>query len=552
MAAALLAPLVFPVLEGAQPVRARKAMVVSREANATDAGVAVLRAGGNAIDAAVAVGFALAVTHPSAGNVGGGGFMLIRMADGRSTFIDFRERAPLAATRDMYLDKDGNPTNDSVLGWRAAGVPGTPRGLEYAHRKYGRAKWAEVVKPSVRLARKGFPVSYGLARSLRHAKNLAEFGESRRVFQRDGKFYEAGETLRQPELARVLEGIQKRGAKDFYEGRTARLLAAEMAKNGGLITLEDLQQYEAAERKPLEGDFRGHRILTAPPPSSGGIGILQMLAVLEQTGYEKEGPGGAKAIHYTAEAMRRYYADRAEHLGDPDFWKVPVAGLLHPDYVARRRASIDPERATNSDAVKAGVPVGEEREETTHYSIVDGEGNCVAVTYTLNGGYGSGVTVPGLGILLNNEMDDFSVKPGHPNMFGALGGEANAIVPKKRPLSSMSPSIVLKEGKPVLVVGTPGGTKILTSVMQVIQNVIDFKMNVQDAVNFPRFHHQWRPDKLQMEPFFSPDTRKLLEQRGHAIETLRNICEMSVIQFEESGWLAGAADPRVEGKAAGF
>ncbi len=548
----LLATLALPGLDGAQPVRARKAMVVSREANATDAGVAVLRAGGNAIDAAAAVGLALAVTHPSAGNLGGGGFMLVRFADGRSTFIDFRERAPLASTRDMYLDKEGKPTNDSVRGWRAVGVPGTPRGLEYAQKKYGKAKWADVVAPAVKLARDGFTVSYGLARSLQGAKNLAMFDESRRIFQKNGAYHEAGSLLVQPELAKVLERMQRLGAKDFYEGQTAKLFAAEMAKNGGLITLEDLKQYEAAERKPIEGDYKGYRIITAPPPSSGGIGILQMLAVLEKTGYEKQGAGAASAIHYTAEAMRRYYADRAEHLGDPDFWPVPVSKLLSPAYVGKLRKSIDPERATPSDAVKAGDLKTMESEETTHYSIVDAEGNCVAVTYTLNGGYGSGVTVPGLGILLNNEMDDFSVKPGHPNMFGAIGGEANAIVPKKRPLSSMSPSIVLKDGKPVLVVGTPGGTKILTSVMQVIQNVIDFKMNVQDAVNFPRFHHQWRPDKLQLEPQFSPDTVELLKKRGHSIEIVRGICEMSVIQFEENGWLAGAADPRVEGKAAGY
>ncbi|MBI2689393.1 MAG: gamma-glutamyltransferase [Acidobacteria bacterium] len=552
IACLLLAILVFPGVEAAQPVRARKAMVVSRETNATDAGVAILRAGGNAIDAAAAVGFALAVTHPSAGNLGGGGFMLIRFADGRATFIDFRERAPLHATRDMYLDKDGKPTRDSVLGWRAAGVPGTARGLEFAQRKYGKAKWADVVAPSVKLAREGFAISYGLANGLKTAKNLAQFPESKRIFQKSGSYHAAGDKLVQPELAGVLERIQRLGARDFYEGETAKILAAEMAKNGGLITLDDLKQYEAAERKPLEGNYRGFKIITAPPPSSGGIGILQMLAVLEKTGYEKEGAGSAQAIHYTAEAMRRYYADRAEHLGDPDFWPVPVSKLLSPAYVNKLRASINPDKATNSDDIKAGDLKTMESTETTHYSIVDAEGNCVAVTYTLNGGYGSGVAVPGLGFLLNNEMDDFSVKPGHANMYGAIGGEANAILPKKRPLSSMSPSIVLKDGKPFLVVGTPGGTRILTSVMQVIQNVVDFKMNAQDAVNFPRFHHQSRPDKLQMEPLFSPDTRKLLEQRGHTIEIVRTICEIAAIQFEDNGWLAGAADPRVEGKAAGY
>lgn len=527
-------------------------MVVSREANATDAGVAVLKAGGNAIDAAAAVGLALAVTHPSAGNLGGGGFMLIRFADGRTTFLDFRERAPLTSTRDMYLDKDGNPTRDSVLGWRAAGVPGTPRGLEVAQLRWGKAKWADVVAPSVKLAREGFIVTYGLAQSLKNSRNLAQFPESERIFLKNGKFFEPGEKLVQPELAAVLERIQKFGAKDFYEGETARILVREMEKNGGHISAEDFRQYQPAERKPLEGAYKGYTIFTAPPPSSGGIGILQMLGVLEKTGYGKSGAGSAAAIHYTAEAMRRYYADRAEHLGDPDFWSVPVSKLLSPRYLDKLRASINPDKATNSDLIKAGDIKTMESEETTHYSIVDAEGNAVAVTYTLNGGYGSGVTVPGLGLLLNNEMDDFSVKPGHPNMFGALGGEANAIQPRKRPLSSMSPTIVLKDGKLFLVVGTPGGTRILTSVMQVIQNVLDFKMGIQDAVNFPRFHHQWRPDKLQLEPNFSPDTRALLEQRGHTLEMVRNICEIAAIQIEEGGWLAGAADPRVEGKAAGY
>jgi gamma-glutamyltranspeptidase/glutathione hydrolase len=527
-------------------------MVVSREAHATDAGVSILRAGGNAVDAAIAVGLALAVTHPSAGNIGGGGFMLVRLADGRSTFIDFRESAPEKSTRDMYLDKDGKPTRDSVLGWRAAGIPGTVRGFELAHQKYGKAKWASLVAPAVKLAKQGFPVSYGLANGLKNSKNLAQFAESKRIFQRDGNFYEPGDRLVQPELGAVLERIQKVGPSDFYEGQTARKMVAAVEKMGGLFTLNDMKSYKAVERAPLSGQYRGYEILTAPPPSSGGIGILQMLGVLEKTKYAEAGAGSAQAIHYTAEAMRRYYADRSEHLGDPDFFKVPTKKLLDPRYLTKLRESIDPNAATNSDEIKPGNLAPYESTETTHYSIVDAEGNAVAVTYTLNGGYGSGATVPGLGILLNNEMDDFSVKPGAPNMYGAIGGEANAIQPGKRPLSSMSPSIVLKDGKLALVVGTPGGTRILTSVMQVIQNVIDFQMSIQNAVNFPRFHHQWRPDKLYLEPGFSPDTRHLLEQKGHKIETAANICEISAIQVEANGWLAGAADPRVEGKAAGY
>lgn len=527
-------------------------MVVSREAHATDAGVSILKAGGNAVDAAIAVGLALAVTHPSAGNIGGGGFMLVRFADGRTTFIDFRERAPEKATRDMYLDAEGKPTRDSLVGWRAAGIPGTVRGFEMAHKKYGKAKWADLVAPAVKLAKQGFPVSYGLANGLKSAKNLPQFAESKRIFQRDGNFYEPGDRLVQPELGAVLERIQKVGPRDFYEGQTAQKMVAAMEKMGGLFTLNDLKSYRAVERAPLSGMYRGYEIITAPPPSSGGIGILQMLGVLEKTNYAASGAGSAQAIHYTAEAMRRYYADRSEYLGDPDFFTVPTKKLLDPRYLTKLRESIDPNAATNSDRIRPGDLTGYESTETTHYSIVDEAGNAVAVTYTLNGGYGSGATVPGLGILLNNEMDDFSVKPGAPNMYGAIGGEANAIQPGKRPLSSMSPSIVLKDGKLALVVGTPGGTRILTSVMQVIQNVIDFQMTIQNAVNFPRFHHQWRPDKLYLEPGFSPDTRRLLEQKGHTLETAANICEISAIQVEATGWLAGAADPRVEGKAAGY
>ncbi len=546
-AAVLLLP-VYP----AQPVRAKKAMVVSREAHATDAGVAVLKAGGNAVDAAVAVGFALAVTHPSAGNLGGGGFMLVRFADGRKTFVDFREMAPAKAGRDMYLDASGNPTKDSMIGWRASGVPGTVRGFELAHKKYGKLGWAKLVAPSVDLAKKGFPLSYGTARSLKGAKNLAASEESKRIFLKNGDYFEPGDVLKQPELGAVLERIAKNGPDDFYQGETAKRLAKEMADHGGTITLEDLKNYKAVERAPLEGKYRGYDIVTAPPPSSGGIGILQMLAVLEKTKFAETGAGSAQSVHYMAEAMRRFYADRAEFFGDPDFYKVPVKQLTEKKYTDKLRASIDPSRATPSDEVKHGEIDVKESTETTHYSIVDAEGNAVAVTYTLNGGYGSGVTVPGLGFLMNNEMDDFSVKPGAPNMYGAIGGEANAIVAGKRPLSSMTPTIILRDGKPVLVVGTPGGTRIITSVFEVIVNVLDFHMNVQDAVNAPRFHHQWKPDRLQMEPGFSPDTRALLAQRGHTIETVAGICEIAAIEFERGGWLAGAADPRIDGKAAGY
>ena len=536
----------------AQPVRAKHAMVVTRERHATQAGVEVLRAGGNAIDAAVAVGFALAVTHPSAGNIGGGGFMLVRLADGRTTFIDFRERAPEAASRNMYLDAAGKATEESTIGYRASGVPGTVRGLEFASQKYGKKPWADVLRPAIELASKGFPVSYGTAQSLRSsARGLGRYAESKRIFLRDGKYYEPGESLVQPELARTLERIARLGAKDFYEGETARLLAKDMAEHGGLITAADLKSYAVKERQPLTGSYRGYSVVTAPLPSSGGVGILQMLGVLEGTGYEKAGAGSATAVHYMTEAMRRYFADRAEHLGDGDFVKVPLSGLLDPNYILKLRKSIDAERATPSSQVHAGVFTGRESAETTHYTIADGEGNIAAVTYTLNGGYGSKVTAAGLGFLLNNEMDDFAAKPGEANMYGLIQGEANAIQPGKTPLSAMSPTIVLRDGKPYLALGSPGGPTIINTVLEVMVNVLDFGMNVQDAVNWPRFHHQWMPDELRVEPGYSPDTIALLEKRGYTVKLVGAQGEVAAIGFN-NGWLEGAPDPRTEATAEGY
>jgi gamma-glutamyltranspeptidase/glutathione hydrolase len=537
-----------------QPVRARHGMVATREAHATDIGVAVLESGGNAIDAAVAVGFALAVTHPAAGNIGGGGFLLARFADGRTVFLDFRERAPGKASRDMYIGPDGNVTSDSVLGYRASGVPGTVRGLEMAHQKYGRKKWAELVDPAVRLAADGFPVSYGMARSLRSpdaSARLGGFPESKRIFLNGGKFFDAGDRLVQPELARVLSRIRDRGAQDFYEGETAQLLAADMREHGGLITLDDLRNYKAIERQPLTGSYRGYSIVTVPPPSSGGVGILQMLGVLEGSGYEKAGFGSAATVHYMAEAMRRYFADRSEYMGDPDFYKVPVAGLLSPRYIAELRSSIDREHATASASLGPGKPGAYESSETTHYSIVDAEGNAVAVTYTLNNGYGSAVTATKLGFLLNNEMDDFAAKPGTPNLFGLVQGEANAVQPRKTPLSSMTPTIVLRDGKLYLVEGSPGGPTIINTVLEVLVNVIDFGMNVADAVDAPRLHHQWKPDVLRLERGFSPDTVALLKARGHTIEFEGGQGEVAAIVAHE-GWLEGSADPRTEGTAKGY
>jgi gamma-glutamyltranspeptidase/glutathione hydrolase len=534
-----------------QPVRARQAMVVSREDHATQAGLRILQQGGNAIDAAVAVGFALAVTYPSAGNLGGGGFMLIRFADGRSTFLDFRERAPEAASRDMYLDAAGKPTEDSRTGYRASGVPGTVRGLEYAHRKYGRKGWAGLVQPAVELARQGFPVSWGLSQSLR-AKKLAQFAASRRIFQGDGRYFEMGEKLVQPELGATLARIARHGAKDFYEGETARRLAEDMASNGGLITLADLRQYQAVERTPLRGSHRGYELLTAPPPSSGGVGVLHMLQVLDGTVYEKSGAGSAAATHYVAEAMKRFFADRARYFGDPDFVKVPVPTLVSRRYAEARRGSIRPDRATPSAEISAGPAPADETSETTHYSVVDAEGTAVAVTYTLNGSYGSGVTASGLGFLLNNEMDDFTAKPGVPNEYGLLQGEANAIQPRKRPLSSMTPTIVTREGQLYLVLGSPGGPTIINTVLLVLLNILDFGMDVQQAVDWPRFHHQWMPDELRLERSgFSPDTVELLRARGHQIQVTERQGDVAAIQVRD-GWLLGAADPRGEGTARGY
>jgi gamma-glutamyltranspeptidase/glutathione hydrolase len=542
---AVLCGLLCVPLRAREPVRARRAMVVAQEPLAVDVGLRVLQRGGNAVDAAVAVGFALAVTHPQAGNLGGGGFMLIRFADGRATFLDFRERAPLAATRDMYA----SDPRGSVEGWRSAGVPGTVRGFEYAQRKYGRLRWADVVMPAVRLAREGFEISYGLAESLRGSPKLPLSAESRRIFL--GR--SAGDRLRQPELARTLARIARQGASDFYEGETARRLASAMARNGGLITLEDLKAYAVVEREPLRGRYRGFEIWTAPPPSSGGIGLLQMLGMLEDSGYERSGAGAAATIHWLAEAMRRFYADRSQYLGDPDFGAVPVRELLDGAYLRARRASIDLERATPSAAIRPGLPAAERGGETTHYNVVDVAGNAVAVTYTLNDRYGSGITVPGLGFLLNDEMDDFTARPGEPNAFGLIQGEVNAIAPGKRPLSSMTPTIVARDGEFFLALGGPGGARIISAVLQVFLNVVDFAMNVQEAVDAPRVHHQWQPDRLFLEPGISPDTEAILRRMGHSVDHAPGWVPAQVNAIMRvDGWLAGASDGRAGGKAEGY
>ena len=546
------ASLVAVSLFARQPEHAKHAMVVTQEPLAADVGLRVLQSGGNAIDAAVAIGFALAVTYPFAGNLGGGGFMLIRLADGRSTFIDFREKAPLAATRNMYLDSKGNVSEDSLVGWRAAGVPGTVRGLELAHEKYGRKAWAELLNPAIGLASEGYPVSYSMDASLKNSAGLlSRFPESKRILL--GVHY--GDRLIQPELAATLKRIRDRGASDFYDGETAQKLATAMSANGGLITLEDLKKYQAEESEPLRGHYRGYEIITSPPPSAGGIGLLQMLGMLEGSGYEKSGAGSAASIHYVAEVMRRFYADRSEYFGDPDFYKVPVTKLTDPKYIASRRATIDPLHATPSDRIRPGNLNVREGTETTHFNVVDSEGNAVAVTYTLNNGYGSGATVPGLGFLLNDEMDDFAAKPGTENLFHLIQGEANAIQPGKRPVSSMAPTIVLRDGKLFLMLGAPGGSRIINGVLQVLLNVVDFHMNGQDAVDWPRFHHQWMPDVLYVEQGISPDTVNILRAMGHKVSPLEStsgvVARVEAI-LNDGGWLEGAADPRGNAKAEGY
>ena len=550
---ALIVSITVPVGAVRQPLRARHGMAVAMEAQAADVGIAVLQKGGNAVDAAVAMGFAMAATHPFAGNLGGGGFMLVRFADGRSTFIDFREMAPAAAMRNMYLDAKGELTKDSIEGWRSSGVPGTVRGFQMAVEKYGKRSWAESLAPAIRLA-KGFPLSYALSQSLKGSRDLGNDPESKRIFQKNGAFFEMGEILSQPELAATLERIARNGANEFYEGETAKRFAAEMAKHGGIITEADLKAYKAIERTPLKGKYKNYTVITAPPSSSGGIALLEMLGIIDGTKYDETGSGSASAIHYVAESMRRAYADRNEYVGDPAFVKVPIAGLLDPAYHAKLRATIDPEKATPSSMVKPGKPAGSESMETTHYSVVDSEGNAVAVTYTLNGGFGNGITVPGLGFLLNNEMDDFSAKPGTPNMFGLVQGENNAIQPGKRPLSSMTPTIIEKDGKLFMTAGAPGGSRISTAVLQVILNVIDFGMNVQDAIDAPRFHHQWQPDRLSLERGISPDTVAILKARGYDVDYAPGVVLAQVAAIvSDGGWLQGGSDGRsAMGKAAGY
>ena len=477
----------------------------------------------------MAMAFVLAVTHPAMCGLGGGGHVLVRTGAGAASFFDFREQAPAAAARDMFADSAG----DAVKGWRAAAVPGYVRGWDTIHRRFGVKPWPDLLRPAIRMAADGFALSWLKRESFRTILNLEL------------------ESLVQPELARTLERIAAGGAQEFYAGETARVLAAQMAAHGGLITRTDLEAFRVAEPAPLAARYRGCEVITASGSSSGGVGLLQMLAVLESTGFERHGANSAAAIHFLAEAMRRFFSERAQYMGDPDFVTVPYSQLLSAEHVAALRASIDPERATPSSRLSPGALHRGEGANTTHFNVLDAEGNAVAATVTLNGQFGSCVTVPGLGFLLNNNMDNFAANPGKPNQYGLLQGEVNAIQPGKRPVSSMTPTMVLKDGGLFLIVGTPGGPTILNSVLQAVVNVIDFGMNAQDAVNAPRAHHQWYPDKLYLEPGFSPDTVALLEARGHEVEWRASLNDLNMI-LADGGWIQAAVDPRREGKAAGY
>lgn len=558
----LVVTLNVPVSLARDPVRARHGMVASTNEVASRVGVDIMKRGGNAVDAAIAVAFALQVTHPAAGNLGGGGFMMIRLKDGRTTAIDYREMAPAAAHRNVYLDKNGNlieGEGGSLVGYRAAGVPGTVRGMELALKKYGSGKltWAQLVEPARRLAGTGFTVTYELARSLHSNREyLSQYAETKRIYLKGGQFYKEGELFRQPELAATFARLQRLGPNEFYEGETARLIVADMKRNNGLMTMDDLRGYVAKERAPVRGNYRGHEIISMPPPSSGGAVLIEMLNILEGFDLQKMEASSSDRYHFMAEAMRRAFADRAEYMGDSDFVKVPVQGLIDKAYAATLRRTINNDRASTSAEVRAGRPAGYESDDTTHFTVVDKEGNAVSNTYTLNNSYGSAAMAKGTGLLLNDEMDDFAAKPGTPNMYGLIQGERNAVAPKKRPLSAMTPTIVLrKDGSLWFTAGSPGGPTIINTVFCIITNVIDYEMNIQQAIDFPRIHHQWLPDELVGEPFgLSGDTQRALTSRGHKLAKLRYLGDAEGIMIEEkTGMRLGATDPRrSDGQAVGY
>jgi gamma-glutamyltranspeptidase / glutathione hydrolase len=553
---ALLMPLSLFAEGGRTPLRVKNGIVTSASRLASEVGVDILQQGGNAVDAAVATALALAVTWPTAGNIGGGGFLVYHGDDGHATTFDFREKAPLDATERMYVGADGRSTNMQHRGFLSVGVPGTVAGLYLAHQRLGKLPWADLVAPSVKLARDGIPVTYALYSGFRSNQSFwDQFPSSAAVFLKpDGSPYELGDTWQQPDLARTLERIQNEGHDGFYKGENARMLAAFMEANGGLITEEDLAAYQAVEREPVRGTYRGYEIVSMPPPSSGGVGIIQMLNILEGFDLAAAGHNSAQYLHLLTESMRRSYADRAEFLGDPDFNPdMPVSRLISKEHAASLRASIDLTRASVSSESEFGNIY--ESEETTHFSVVDKDGNMVSLTYTLENGYGSRIVAEGGGYLLNNEMGDFNPVPGVTNRDGQIGTPPNLVAPQKRMLSSMSPTIVAKDGKPVLAIGSPGGRTIINTTMQAIVNVIDHGMNVAEAVEAGRIHHQWLPDVTSLEGrMFSPDTIRLYEAMGHTT-SVRGVqgSAMGIFIDRENGLFHGAADSRAgDGAAVGY
>ncbi len=538
------------ILEGERhhPVKAKNGMVATSHTLATEVALDVLRNGGNAIDAAVTAGFALAVTQPRSGNIGGGGFMLYAPGNGDAVeAIDYREKAPAAATETMFQNEDGEVVPDrSRFTHKAAGVPGTVAGLAMALERHGTLSLKQALAPAIKLAREGFIVPDRFTEGLEQARErLQRWPATRETFYKeDGEAWQPGERFRQPELAETLQRIADQGIEDFYEGKTAQLIVEEMNRHDGLITLDDLKNYQPRVRQPVHGSYRGHDIYSMSPPSSGGIHIVQILNILEGYPLADFGHNSAASIHHMAEAMKLAYADRAEFLGDTDFVDVPLQGLTSKAYGESLRKTIDPDKARPSSDIGAGNPGAYESPETTHFSIVDRWGNAVSNTYTINFSYGSGITVAGAGFLLNNEMDDFSAKPGEPNAYGLIGGEANKVEPDKRMLSSMSPTIIRRDGKNYLVTGSPGGSRIITTTLQVVLNVIDHNMNIQSAVSAPRVHHQWLPDEIRIEQGISPDTVQLLEDKGHKVVTGSAMGAIQSILIDSDGTLYGGADPR--------
>ncbi|WP_422371022.1 gamma-glutamyltransferase [Hoeflea sp.] len=555
MAAIAQEAAIYSSMDAVHPVWAENAMVAVQEKAAAEVGLQVLKDGGNAVDAGVAVALALAVTLPRAGNLGGGGFMLVHDAEtGETKAIDYREMAPSSATRDMYLDAEGNADSRlSRFSGLAVGVPGTVAGMQLALDTYGTMTLAEAAAPAIRLAEDGIAVTADLADSLKALeKRLKASPASAAIFYKaDGSFHEPGDVLKQPDLAATLKKIADEGPDGFYKGSVAEAISASVQDAGGAMSLEDLAGYEAVIREPVRGTYRGHEIVSMPPPSSGGTHIIQILNVMEGYPIGFLGHNSSDTIHLMAEAMKRAYADRSEYLGDPDFVDVPVKALTSKNYAAEIRDGISLNRATPSASIKPGKLAPYESDQTTHFSIVDKDGNAVSNTYTLNFSYGSGITAAGTGVLLNNEMDDFSAKPGVPNAYGLIGGDANAVEPRKRPLSSMSPTIVLKDGKPFLVTGSPGGSRIITTTLQVISNMIDHGMNVAEATAASRIHHQWLPDEIRVEDGgLSRDTVAALEAKGHTISVKSVMGSTQSIHVDaEKGLLLGASDPRRPGAA---